>query len=368
MYPFLDAWVIPYEVPSYLYFDNAAPFVSGLISNLYTHLGTETIKTTAHRSNTSTQVERNNETILVHLFYYVATHEHKWNLFAQPFIYTKNTSLLVYQHYTSSWLSECTHLAQSFLTIHQPLQRMCIMQQTRRLYNRNCSHAWKHFERASTNALIRRRIDLSGTMATIFIPLWRLIWPNWQSSTIHAFRRHSQDIRYEHVQQAQAQGNEIVCHCQCSIIYANHWWGQYPQHGVDWLRKTSDRPKSSSQSFATLTNQRKPSYGNDISRQTFQTVASEYEVDQIVLHNVSIDDLFPLSSLVQASIWKWLYKKPVTHLRQHFIDCYRKRKSQSNKRRKKCFHKPQLLTSIVLNPTSSWVLHTAWHFSHTLQS
>ena len=87
---FLDNWVYPYGVPSYLVTDNGPQFASKFFEAVCTMLGVQHYLTTAYHPQTNGQSERFNRTILDRLRHYVADHQADWDEFVQPLVYAYN--------------------------------------------------------------------------------------------------------------------------------------------------------------------------------------------------------------------------------------------------------------------------------------
>lgn len=66
---FLNTWVVPYDITSYILSDSSKIFVSKLFGTLCIHLKTKLLVMTTYRQQTSGLVEGYNETILARLRY-----------------------------------------------------------------------------------------------------------------------------------------------------------------------------------------------------------------------------------------------------------------------------------------------------------
>ena len=87
---FLDNWVIPYGIPSYVLTDNGPQFTSKFFACLCAFLGSKLLNTTAYHPQTNGQAERFNRTIVARMRHYVNEHQTDWDDYVQPLTYGYN--------------------------------------------------------------------------------------------------------------------------------------------------------------------------------------------------------------------------------------------------------------------------------------
>lgn len=84
---FLDHWIIPFGIPSYLLTDNGPQIVRKLFATVCGSLVVKHVTTTAYHPQTNCQAKRFNRTIVTRLRLYVTDHQRDCNLYTQPLTY-----------------------------------------------------------------------------------------------------------------------------------------------------------------------------------------------------------------------------------------------------------------------------------------
>lgn len=72
---FIDHWIVPYGLPTYLLTDNRVQLTKKFFATLCTVLGVKDLATTAYDPQSNSQAERYNKRIHSHLQHYVAEHQ-----------------------------------------------------------------------------------------------------------------------------------------------------------------------------------------------------------------------------------------------------------------------------------------------------
>lgn len=91
---FLEDWIIPYDIISYLLTDNGPQFVAKCFSSVCASLGRQQLTTTGYLPQTTgfgnRQTERYNNIIVAHLRHYVVKQRGDWDDFVQRLTYAYN--------------------------------------------------------------------------------------------------------------------------------------------------------------------------------------------------------------------------------------------------------------------------------------
>ena len=90
---FMEHWICPYGIPTYILTDNGPQFVAKIFDHLVTMLGVSHLRTTAYHPQTNGQAERYNRTLVTRLIHYVSEHQNDWDQFVQPLTYAYNTQV-----------------------------------------------------------------------------------------------------------------------------------------------------------------------------------------------------------------------------------------------------------------------------------
>lgn len=88
---FLDNWIFPFGIPSYVIADNDPQFISKFIAAICGYLGIERPTKTPNHPQTNAQINRCKKTTVTRLKNCIAAHQQDWNAFMQPLTYASNT-------------------------------------------------------------------------------------------------------------------------------------------------------------------------------------------------------------------------------------------------------------------------------------
>lgn len=84
---FLDYWVIPYGLPSYLFMEIVRQFPAKLVPSFSSFLGDNQMTITAYNRQTKARTESYSRTIVACLRHYVAEYQEDWDELVQPLAY-----------------------------------------------------------------------------------------------------------------------------------------------------------------------------------------------------------------------------------------------------------------------------------------
>ena len=90
---FVENWVIPYGMPSFLLTDNGPQFVAKLFEAVCLMLGLKHVTTTAYHPQTNGQTERYNQTLAIRLRIFTDQHNKDWDRLIQPLTYAYNSQV-----------------------------------------------------------------------------------------------------------------------------------------------------------------------------------------------------------------------------------------------------------------------------------
>lgn len=87
---FVDYWVVPFGIPTYLLMDNGPQFVGKFLTLVCGHLGVEHLTKTAYHPQTNDQAKRFNRTLVTSIRHSVANHQRDWDMYVHLLTYAYN--------------------------------------------------------------------------------------------------------------------------------------------------------------------------------------------------------------------------------------------------------------------------------------
>lgn len=91
--PFMDHWICPFGIPTYLLSDNGPQFLRKFFQSLSSRLGIKHLTTTLYHPQTNGRGKRFNKIILTRMRHSVVEHLRNRDVFVQPLTYAHNTQV-----------------------------------------------------------------------------------------------------------------------------------------------------------------------------------------------------------------------------------------------------------------------------------